>query len=169
MGHWRPRKLGRFGTVKHTVLRERARWQTDDECVSKPWQRTANVLGQLSSHRIRYAVKSMRHVRPDDDASCHVEHALPISCRGQALSTRPPSSGSLALMSGHDGASEPNGNGIEWLGEAFVPTADTFTAPVDGWHSFGGRRPVFLSAGASVSVNDAQTIAIPVRVEVESA
>lgn len=76
-----------------------------------------------------------------------------------------PSSGSLAFMSGHDGTFKP-----EWLGDvdpgaAFVPTADTFTAPADGWYSFGNGQPVFFGVGRPASAVDAHAIVIPAWVE----
>lgn len=69
-------------------------------------------------------------------------------------------------MSGHGSATEMNGDGTEWFGASFVPTADTFTAPVDGWYSFGPHPPVFLGAERPVSAVDAHAIVIPAWVEV---
>lgn len=69
-------------------------------------------------------------------------------------------------MSGHGDAFKPEWLGTVEPGAAFVPTADTFAAPIDGWYSFGPHPPVFLGAGRPVSASDAHAIVIPAWVEV---
>lgn len=69
-------------------------------------------------------------------------------------------------MSGHGDATEVNGNDIEWLDASFATASDVFTAPVDGWYSFGNGQSVFLGAGRPISASDAHAIVIPAWVEV---